>query len=66
MTVRENVMAKSESATGQKTASDQSGKRSGNASGSEAIKRESSAQYQNSIEKINRAQDRDIAKALRN
>ena len=32
----------------------------------EQIKRESSAQYRSSIETINRAQDRDIERALRN
>jgi hypothetical protein len=30
----------------------------------EQVKRESSAQYQSSIEKINRSQDRDIERAL--
>ena len=30
----------------------------------EQVKRESSAQYQNSIEKINRSQDREIERAL--
>ena len=33
--------------------------------GDEQVKRESSAQYRNSIEKINRSQDRDIERALR-
>lgn len=31
----------------------------------EQVKRESSAQYKNSIDKINRSQDRDIERALR-
>ncbi len=31
----------------------------------EQVKRESSAQYRRSIEKINRSQDRDIERALR-
>jgi hypothetical protein len=31
----------------------------------EQVRRESSAQYKNSIEKINRSQDRDIERALR-
>jgi basic membrane lipoprotein Med (substrate-binding protein (PBP1-ABC) superfamily) len=33
-------------------------------SGDEQVKRESSVQYRNSIEKINRSQDRDIERAL--
>jgi hypothetical protein len=39
--------------------------RAANAKGSEEqVKRESSAQYRSSIEKINRSQDRDIERAL--
>ena len=39
--------------------------RAGNTKGSdEQVKRESSAQYRSSIEKINRSQDRDIERAL--
>lgn len=41
-------------------------KRSGTPKGGndEQVKRESAAQYRNSIEKINRSQDRDIERAL--
>jgi hypothetical protein len=34
-------------------------------SNAEQVKRESSAQYKNSIDKVNRSQDRDIERALR-
>jgi basic membrane lipoprotein Med (substrate-binding protein (PBP1-ABC) superfamily) len=40
--------------------------RSDNAkTGNDQVRRESSVQYRNSIEKINRSQDRDIERALR-
>jgi hypothetical protein len=39
--------------------------RPGRKAAEEKVKRESSAQYKSSIEKINRSQDRDIERALR-